>query len=495
MGPMDELSQKYPHETFFAAMKRNAQRLLVLINQLLDLSKLDAGQIKANIQKSDLAKHIQVLASSFDSLAESNGIQLQIKQSRSQAMVYYDSDKVEKIVLNLLSNAFKFTEGGGKISLTTKYPDNLESIEITVEDTGIGISSEKVHQIFDRFYQIDGSHQRNYEGSGIGLALVKEMVHLHKGTIKVKSKEGVGTTFVVTLPIARETWENELSEVEVMEEEIKGNEVKVLFPISESWSKIENNAVNEDEKILLIVEDNTDLRQYIRAVFEAEYRIIEAKDGQEGIEKAFEFIPDIVVTDLMMPRLDGLSFCKKLKTDDKTSHVPVVMLTAKASVESKIEGLELGADDYLTKPFLKEELKVRVRNLVTQRELLRQKYDKQVIDLKPTEVTLPSIEVKFIEKAKAIVEKHIAESEFDVEQFANEMNLTSVVLRRKIKAVTNQSVTEFVRKYRLHKAANLLLSDTDNVSTIAYQVGFESLSYFTKAFQKEFGKLPSEYGK
>lgn len=493
LSPIDDLRKRYPHEKLFDSMKRNGQRLLVLINQLLDLSKLDAGQMQANIKQDDLAKHIQILGSSFSSLAESRGIDFQIIQNRRQAIAYFDADKIEKILLNLLSNAFKFTKDAGKITLKVNYTEDFSGVEIIVEDSGIGISAEKINQIFDRFYQIDGSHQRNYEGSGIGLALVKEMVQLHKGTVRVSSKETIGTSFTIILPTDKETWKKEF--LHGASEEYQNTDLSAFYASSESKNIVETSKVSDEEKILLIIEDNSDLRQYIRSVFEQDYQIIEAIDGQEGIEKALELIPDIVVSDLMMPRLDGLGFCKILKSDEKTSHIPVVMLTAKANVESRIEGFELGADDYLTKPFNKEELQVRVRNLVNQREILRQKYNRQVVDLKPTEVILPSIDEKFINKAKEVVEKYISKSEFNVEQFAEEMNLSSVVLRRKIKAVTNQSATQFVRKYRLQKAANLLQNSADTVSNIAYQVGFESLSYFTRAFQEEFGKSPSEYGK
>jgi signal transduction histidine kinase/DNA-binding response OmpR family regulator len=493
LSPIDDLSKKYPTETLFDSMKRNAQRLLMLINQLLDLSKLDSGQMTMTIQRSNLAKFVQVLASSFSSVAESRSIDFKIIQNRKEAIAYFDADKVEKILVNLISNAFKFTKDNGEINVLVNYSEDFSSAEIIVKDSGIGISAQKANQIFDRFYQIDGSHQRNYEGSGIGLALVKEMVSLHKGTIRVESTEGVGTSFYVNLPINKTTWQQEVLH-EALEENKNLDFSKPIFErTKETFS--DKTKINDEENILLIIEDNTDLRQYICSVFEQDYQILEAIDGQDGIEKALKFIPDIVVCDLMMPHLDGFGFCKLLKSDETTSHIPVVMLTAKANIESKIEGFELGADDYLTKPFNKEELLVRVNNLVTQRTLLRQKYDKQIVDLKPSEVKVASIDEKFITKSKEIIEQHLSESEFDIEQFAQEMNLTSVVLRRKIKAVTNQSATQFVRKYRLQKAANLLANNADTVSNIAYQVGFESLSYFTKVFQEEFGVSPSEFGK
>ncbi|GAB3522342.1 hypothetical protein GCM10027442_47230 [Emticicia fontis] len=494
LSPLDGLVKKYPAETVFDPMKRNALRLLTLINQLLDLSKLDSGQMQVSIRQNDLAKFIQVLASSFSSLAESRGIQFEIIQNRKQAIAYYDADKIEKILINLLSNAFKFTQNQGKIMVSVNYTDEFSAVTIVVKDNGIGIASKKVGQIFDRFFQVDGTEQRGYEGTGIGLALVKEMVELHKGTINVESTQGQGTTFTIKLPIDKHTWQTEI--VNTIPGEIKSEmpDFSYLVPVTQSFNT-EDTLLAEEENILLIVEDNADLRQYIRSVFENDYQIIEAADGQEGIEKALTFVPDIVVSDWMMPRLDGLELCKLLKTDEKTSHIPVVMLTAKANIENRIEGLDLGADDYLTKPFNKEELQARVKNLVTQRALLRQKFDKAIVDMKPTEIKVASIDEKFIVKAKEIIEKNLSDSTFNIEQFAQEMAMTPVVLRRKIKALTNQTTTQFVRKYRLQKAANLLTNRADTVSNIAYQVGFENLSYFTRSFQEEFGQAPSEYGK
>ena len=497
LSPIEDLRKKYPNERLLEPMKRNAQRLLSLINQLLDLSKLDAGQMRVSVQQSDLAKYIQTLVNTFGSLADSRKIDFSIEQNRDQAIAYFDADKMEKILVNLLLNAFKFTKDGGKISVLVNYEDTFEAVEIVVKDNGIGISAQNVSQIFDRFYQIDGSHQRNYEGSGIGLALVKEMVNLHKGHISVESTEGQGTAFFVKLPINKSTWANETMIGSSVGTPTMATMIgsSVGTPTTAGGASVgtPTTVVTPNENVLLIVEDNADLREYIRDIFEQDYQIIEAIDGQEGIGKAMECIPDIVICDLMMPRLDGFGFCKLLKNNEKTDHIPVIMLTAKANVESRMEGFELGADDYLTKPFNREEILVRVKNLVAQRNLLRQKFDKRIVDLKPSEVKVSSLEEKFIAKTKVIIEKHLSESAFDVEQFANEMGMTSTVLRRKLKAISNQTVTEFVRNYRLQRAADLLTKRTGSVSEIAYEVGFESLSYFTKVFQEAFGKLPSEF--
>jgi signal transduction histidine kinase/CheY-like chemotaxis protein/AraC-like DNA-binding protein len=493
LSPIDELKKKYPHEHVLNSMKRNAQRLLSLINQLLDLSKMDAGQMQINIQQNDMARFIQTIASSFSSLAEKRGIRFEIIQNRKEAIAYYDTDKIEKILTNLLSNAFKFTQNEGKITLSAKYTDDFKEVEIIVSDTGIGIDSQKIGHIFDRFFQADATEQRGYEGTGIGLALVKEMVEFHKGNIRVESTAGKGTTFIVKLPIDKTTWQAHIITVAEVSTN-SSSDFSYLLSESEPFST-ENVLLPQDEKILLVIEDNEDLRVYIRSIFEKEYTIIEGIDGQEGLEKALAFIPDIIVSDLMMPRMDGLELCRLLKDEERTSHIPIVMLTAKADVNNRIEGFDSGADDYLSKPFNKEELQARVKNLVTQRALLRQKFEKQIVDLKPTEVKVASIDERFINKAKEIIEKNIADNGFSIEYFAQEMAMTPVVLRRKIKALTNLTTTQFVRKYRLQKAAGMLESRADTVSNIAYKVGFENLSYFTRAFQEEFGQSPSEFGR
>ncbi|MFN8346899.1 MAG: response regulator [Spirosomataceae bacterium] len=364
---------------------------------------------------------------------------------------------------------------------------------ITLSDNGIGIDPKKLNRIFDRFYQIDGSTKRNYEGTGIGLALVKELVDLLKGTIQVESKAGIGTAFIVCLPITPLAELSEFSaNLPTFEPEFQAETIAKQSPKKGLKNAPEPDRTGE-EPILLIAEDNEDLRAYIRTLFEDTYRIIEATDGQEGLEKAIEWVPDMVISDLMMPRMDGFEFCKQLKSDEKTSHIPVVMLTAKATLEDRLEGFELGADEYLTKPFNAAEIKARVRNLIKIREKLRELFRQAVIELKPTEVKVNAMDKVFIQKAKAVIDKHISESEFDVAQFAEEMNMAPVQLRRKLKALTDQTAIEFVRHYRLQRAADLLTQKAGTVSDIAFGVGFENLSYFARVFQEKYGVLPSEY--
>ncbi len=494
LGPLDDLQKRLPHENILPIMQRNAKRLLALINQLLDLGKLDAREMQVHWQKGDMAAFLQQLLASFESLAQSKKIMFRHEQSHSHKVVYFDVDKLEKIVVNLLSNAFKFTPEKGRINVRVDYTEHQATIQ--VEDFGIGIDAERLSRIFDRFYQVDSGNRRDYEGTGIGLTLVKELVDVWQGSIDVKSQLGRGSVFTVVLPFDNIPQPHRLvtNEEPILIQPREPVVAQVTIPDTDDVPSV--NLKNE-WPLLLIVEDNPDLRAFVRGIFEGRYQVHEAKDGQEGLEKATDLVPDVVICDLMMPRLDGFGFCKALKTDMRTNHIPVVMLTAKATLEDRLEGLELGADEYLSKPFNTEELQVRVRNLVQQRQALRQKYGQQTLLNIPASVeALPKaagIDEQFLHKAGSVLERCLADSQFDVESFAAEMGMTSVQLRRKIKALTDQTVTEYIRHYRLEKAAELLQQKAGTVSEIAYQVGFESLSYFSKVFQEKFGLPPSEY--
>jgi signal transduction histidine kinase/DNA-binding response OmpR family regulator len=491
IAPVQELLIKYPTDTLLPLIHRNAQRLLTLINQLLDISKLEAGQMKIEIRQNNVSKYLNILVGSFASLAESKGIKFQIVQNKQDVEGYIDEDKIEKIITNLLSNAFKFTPEGGEVKVEIHFSDDLKSLRITTTDTGIGISEEKLSKIFDRFYQVDASANRNYEGTGIGLALVKELVGVLKGNITVESQKSRGTTFTLTCPIDYETWKNDIVQATKKTSEASD---KILIDSEVTLLPYASEISTEGEDVLLIVDDNPDIRTYIRSIFESSYQIIEAVNGKEGIQKAQETTPNLIISDLMMPQMDGFEFCKYLKSNELTSHIPVIMLTAKANVESRIEGLELGADDYLVKPFNAKEIQVRVKNLLEKQEILRQYFNGKTAEIKPVEVIrIRPIEAQFLQKAKSIIEKHLSENTFGIEQFCEELNMSSKQLLRKLKALTNQTTVEFIRDYRLQKASEMLEQGEDSVSDVAFAVGIESLSYFTKTFQEKFGHLPSEY--
>ncbi len=492
VAPLADLSKKFPNEWGISVMQKNVTRLQNLINQFLDLSKLEAGKLEVKIQKGDMAIFMKQLIASFESLAQSKQIIFQFNQNLKQKDAFFDAEKTETIINNLLSNAFKFTPQKGRVLVDVVYENDF--VKMTVQDFGIGIKPEMLPFIFDRFYQAnsdslhDGTHQ-NYEGTGIGLALVKELVGVLKGQISVKSELKKGTEFQITLPIDKETWKDK----KIIEEAILIKNTNDFS--SDIHTKSHFIEENNDAPLLLLVEDNADIRTLIKRIFSKNYQIIEAENGQIGLEKAFEIIPDIVITDLMMPVLDGMGFCKNLKSDVRTSHIPVVMLTAKATIEDRLESLELGADDYLTKPFETEELKARVRNLVTQRENLRQKYSQLSTENAPQQAKIPSMDEKFLIKAKEIIEKNMSDSGFDLEQFCEAMSMSRATMHRKLKAISDQTTSEFIRNLRLQKAANLLKQKAGTVSEIGYQVGFENLPYFSKTFQEYFGVSPSDWGK
>ncbi len=491
VGPIDDLKNKYPQEGIISVMQRNIQRLQSLINQLLDLSKLEAGEMKINFQEVDLSQFLGQLFASFESLAQSKNIIFNYSQSHLTQLAKFDLDKLEKIITNLLSNAFKFTPKNGRISVRVEYEKN--QVFLKIQDFGIGISPERLSHIFDRFYQVDESSlhdgtQPFQEGTGIGLSLVKELVDLLKGEIEVESSVGEGTSFTLTLPF--ESIQNLSKSASKF---VSKNHSEMVY--NELQSLNGHEVELDSQSVMLVVEDNPDLRNYIRSIFENQFRLVTAVDGQEGLMQAFEHIPDIIISDLMMPKLDGFGFCERIKSDERTNHIPVIMLTAKASIADKLIGLSKGADDYLSKPFNKEELTVRVNNLVNQRQLMREKYALQTVEVIPTieVVKEPTIDDIFIQKAKEIVDKYLDKSAFDVENFANEMNMSSVQLRRKLKAITDQTVTEFVRNYRLEIASEMLKKKMGTVSEIAYKVGFDSMPYFSKVFLEKYGKTASEW--
>jgi signal transduction histidine kinase/DNA-binding response OmpR family regulator len=487
LGPTQDLIKENPSKMVYQIIQRNASRLLELTNQLLDLSKLDAGQLKVDLEEIELTKYFRTLVSSFSSLAVSKDITFEFNQNKATVFGKIDKDKVEKIIINVLSNAFKFTKKGGIVSININYNKTLL---IEIHDSGIGISKDNLKNIFSRFYQIDDNKNRKYEGTGIGLALVLELVNVLKGTINVESIENKGTSFFINLPIAFMRNLDETEQKSISHPSIQQTK-KEISPKNQA-DIVKEHLFLPNDNILLIVDDNEDIRSYIRTIFEHEYKIIEAVNGIDGLLKASKTIPNLIISDLMMPEMDGFEFCRILKSEEKTSHIPVVMLTAKANIESRIEGLELGADDYLLKPFNSTEIQVRVKNLIEKQEKLRLFYTQKIIELKPNEVKVNSKEEVFLRKAITIIEQNFADNQFSVEQFSVEMDMSQSQLVRKLKALTNLTGNEFIRDFRLQRAAELLKKKAGTISEIAFQVGFENLSYFSKVFQEKFGKLPSE---
>ena len=494
-GPAERISRNSSGEETEKqtdVIKRNADRLLGLINQLLDLSKLEAGKLELKASKQNIVSFVKGITMSFESVAEGKDIALKVIPDKEQIELYFDKEKMTKIMTNLLSNAFKFTPDGGQITVSLNEYDNI--IRVKVRDTGIGISNEELPKLFDRFYQVDSSQTREHEGTGIGLALTKELVELHHGTISVDSKLNEGTKFTIELPLGRKHLKDE--EIVQAEDPVKVefivNKQEFIQPAFEELN--ETQVTDEDKYIVLVVEDNADVREFIKDSLGSEFQIEEAQNGEQGVRKAEQLIPDLIISDIMMPKMDGNELTRRLKNDEKTSHIPIILLTAKSEHQSRLEGLETGADDYLTKPFDTKELQIRINNLISIRRKLQEKYSRTdfVPVNKSGEKKLSSLEEQFMNKVLEAIENHLSDEEFSIEQFSSEVGMSRVQLHRKLKALSGKSASIYLRSVRLNKAKKMIEEQKGNISEIAYSVGFSSPQYFTRCFKEEFGFPPSD---
>ncbi|HEX9656379.1 MAG TPA: two-component regulator propeller domain-containing protein [Bacteroidota bacterium] len=497
LGPLDDLAESADsskEKTILKTMKVNAGRLLHLINQLLDLTRLESGKVILKAVHGNFDEFVRGIVFSFSSLAERRSIALNFTTKLGATTdALFDSDMVEKITSNLLSNAFKFTPDSGSISVMITSSEKSGFAAVSVANTGEGIPAEHLPHIFDRFYRVET--QTASQGTGIGLALVRELVELHHGTINVRSIHGLSTEFTFELPIARGHFSpDEIADTITIQ---KGVIDKSLFdddrPTTVTPKPIEQpvQGGNGDLDVVLVVEDHEDVRHYIRELLETEYKVIEENNGRDGLERAVEEVPDIVVSDVMMPMMDGFQLCHALKSNEKTSHIPVMLLTARAAEESRIEGFETGADDYLVKPFHSREMKVRVANLIRSREEMRKRFREEVL-VKPTGVVVTSVNADFIRKAMAVVETHLAEESFGVQALSDELAMTPRQLHRKLTALVNQSPNEFIRSFRLTRSRQMIEQQAGSIADIAFRVGFGSPSYFSKCFREQFGTSPSE---
>ncbi len=487
----------------YQLIERSAGRVLQLINQLLDLSRLEAGKLELHPQPGEITHVLQRMAGSFASLFESKSITYHYTVSLQPVWVMIDSDKLEQIISNLLANACKFTPTNGQVRFSASVEPQQTgryALELIVQDTGIGIAEHQLQRIFDRFYQVDDSATRPYEGTGIGLSLVNELVDLHGGHIQAESTLGSGTTFRVHLPLETVPAEKRIGQESPGQEspgqESPGQESPssepAVTPSYTSEEVIQTGKRSGHSGHLLIVEDNRELRQFLAGQLSKTYTVSEAENGLDGYQTALKIIPDLIISDVMMPGLDGMDLCEQLKTDELTSHIPIILLTARADMDSKLKGLETGADEYISKPFGLVELQARVKNLLEGRKKLRERFSRQ-LTLHPTELVVMSLDEQFLRKVLAVTEANLANVAFDVDLFSREMGLSRTQLHRKLTALTEQSPNEFIRAIRLRRAASLLEQHQGNVADVAYQVGFSSPNYFTKCFRDCYGQTPTEY--
>eukprot|EP00388_Colpodella_angusta_P002701 GDKJ01009453.1.p1 GENE.GDKJ01009453.1~~GDKJ01009453.1.p1 ORF type:complete len:1168 (+),score=80.43 GDKJ01009453.1:410-3505(+) len=486
IDPLEKLiSEKLDNDTvkqYHSLMHRNAKQLLLLINQLLDFRKLESGHLTLNMQESDIVAFLRTVAASFESIAKNRSIHFMIQSSISNLNTRFDTAKMNMVLNNLLSNAFKFTPERGEILICIDVVNQENRmVVIKVHDTGLGISEEEQGKVFDIFYQSPHSNAQQ-DGSGIGLALTKELVQLHGGEIVLESKVGEGSTFSIFLPITS------------VEEEQTSNFSQDLVAIEDENVLTAPQSAEEstDLPLLLIVDDNADIRNYIALNFNKEYRIILATNGVEGFNQAIETIPDIVVSDVMMPDINGLDLCRKLKSDERTSHIPVILLTARHSDESKLEGYETGADAYVTKPFNTNVLQAQIRNLLEQRQRLRELFSRGS-DIEIKKIAINVTDEAFLNKVVKHIHENLEDEEFNINALCELLKMSRSQFYRKIKALTNQSLLDFVTTIRMNKALEYLLSGDCNISETAQKVGYSMSSNFTRTFTRHFGVSPSKY--
>lgn len=496
LGPVEDLMETGNTERFkeiLPEVHRNSQRLLQLINQLLDLSKLNTNNYVINTTGKDIIPFISRILHAFHSLAEKKNIDLSLnadptlsdKLQSGEIKFYFDEDMIEKIMYNLLSNAFKFTGNSGKIIVGVSIAEKKKDfLELSVKDNGIGIPKEKIQHVFDRFFQASGS---NFEGSGVGLALAKELIELLHGEITVESEEGTGSTFYCYLPLNSEIRTTKTSDINHNTPIVSQN---VVFH-EEDEIMIAPEAQGENREHILVVDDHPDIRKYIRRKLEDIYVIKEARNATEGIKIAQHQTIDLIVSDVMMNGMNGFELCKRLKTDTMTSHIPIILLTARAEDIDKMTGLETGADAYLIKPFNTEELSMRIKKLIELRKNLRMKFSSKM-SLATEGLFLTPIDEVFMNKILSIVESHISDAKFSVTQLSDEMNMSSSQLSRKLKAIANQSPQKFIRTKRMEVAMQLLENNVGNISEVSWRVGYDDPGYFTRVFKNYFGYLPSE---
>lgn len=494
---------------FYEMIRRNAQRLHELTDQMLDITRLKSGKLSLKVSRQSMGHFLRLRLANFESMAASKGIQMDFDNQIGDLELYFDRDMMEKVINNLLSNAIKYTPEGGSItaglyreiqkdaspeSSLSKRESNTDpdqnGVVMVVKDSGIGIPQAYHQKIFDHFYRVQ--EDKGFEGMGIGLSLSRELVELHHGKIRVDSSLGEGASFFAYLPLGRSHFSDDQIEVET-----SGKPVPVPAGENKDWKLAEPSTEGNpkmDKPVILFIEDNPDMQEYVKHELEEQYVLTSAGNGENGLQEAFRLIPDIIITDIMMPGMDGMEVCRRLKEDHRTRHIPVIMLTARATEKDKLSGLSTGADDYMTKPFDIRELKYKIRNQLQQLEFLRERYVKAFL-LNDPSAEIASRDEVFISGLLEVVNKNLEDPAFSVVELSHKMGVSRTQLFRKLKALTGQQPSEFIRSVRMKKAAELLKKRSATVSEIAYDLGFNSLSYFSRCFREMYHITPSEYMK
>ena len=496
VSPVEVVAEQYAGDSFIqkqlGLVKANTGRLMRLINQLLDFQKQETGSVKLKLAEGNLVELLKEIVYSFSEFANTRHIKLSFQPEVESLPVNFDRDEMEKVFCNLLHNSFKFTPGGGEIKISVTQEEQSSGrhfAKIVMEDNGIGIPAEDLPKIFNRFFQVENGV--NESGFGIGLALTKGIIDLHHGTISVESHEAeIGqhgfTCFTIQLPLVSNT---SISPVEhfIASHTVPINDIELSHE-----KKLEARPLNDSHSLILIVEDNVEIRNCLKTILGSKYQILEAGDGEEAWNLATTHLPDLVISDIAMPKMDGIEFTRLLKADERTSHIPVILLTARGAMEHHIEGISSGADDYITKPFHTKILQLKIENLLTIREKLREKYHR-IVTLEPHPEELEDPDNKFLNRLVSLLEQHLSEPDFNVSRLVTEIGMSRPVLFRKVKMLTGLSVIDLIRSTRLKKAEMLLKQRKMTISEVAFTVGFNDPKYFSKSFRAQFGKTPSDY--
>lgn len=500
LGPLEEIIANYRGSNMLykqlLPVQKNANRMLRLIDQLMDFRKYEHNHLQLKAAEGNIVLFVKEIYLSFKQYADLHNLEYTFSSDCDTIDVWYDRDKMERVVFNLISNAFKYTPDGGKIQVVVKQLTGC--VEIAVTDSGVGMAPEHMEKIFERFYEVDQNENtfatKYKKGTGIGLALAKGIVDLHSGKIKVESILHQGSTFrVQILRGSSHLQESQLIKDFRGSDDISNYEVSAYLP--ESMEEVDETSVlPANAPLMLVVEDNEDVRHYLTKIFCSEYKVLEAANGKIGLEKALEHEPDIILSDVMMPEVDGIEFCSRIKQNITTSHIPFILLTARTSLVFKHEGLEMGADDYINKPFNVKELKIKVKNLIASRKVLKEKFSTESV-VKPSEIAVTSLDEELLEKALKVVEENISNELFDIATFSEELGVSRTMLFTKIKAWTNLTPNEFLRVMRMKRAAQLLEQNKLTVSQVGFQVGFKNPKYFSKCFQRHFSETPTAYAK
>ena len=507
LGPLEQLLVETETEQIrqrkLLLMRSNAQKLKVLINQLLDLSKIESRNYPVKAAKGNLAAFLKGITMSFASQAEQQRITLELnidpflESNEFREQFYFDRDIFEKIINNLLSNAFKFTPVHGMIELCVcllQEKGKNSFLEIAVKDTGPGIPEQKLPYIFDRFYQAGEDSKRDYEGSGIGLAFVKELTKLHYGEVLAKSQPDKGTIFVLRFPLGNDHFKKDEIIGQQSSNDLKSLSTTKTFPALLFSAQTHPNDSNHGLPLVLVVEDHSEVRFYVREVLQSRFRVKEASNAKEGIKQAETLIPDLIISDVMMPEMNGFAFCKIIKSNELTSHIPLIILTARGDERARLQGFENRVDDYLLKPFSPVELLMRVENLIENRRLLREKFNSKTT-IKTSDIIVSSRDQVLMEKLISAVERNIDKIGFSLDDLGKEAGMSRTQLHRKMNALINQTPNQFIRSVRMNRAKELIEKDAGTIAEIAYMVGYDDPGYFSRCFRKFFDKLPSEVRK